>query len=368
LEARIAANRIFVLWRGGDLPAMEAAVASELARLERTGLVAAAGGQLLVARAVALHGLGRWDALGEHLERTLADPERLGAQVALLMRLVALELAADLGRIAEARTGLASLSGHPAFADPEIAYEIMAARLRLALLAGDLPRSAAVDLACESMEQAGHVPGDPYAAALLRVGALRLLASAHDQLGGPVDLAGMPGEPFDADEQATSGAAAGPAELHALLLEEAAWRTGQGWAPAILAWDGLPMPYRRAWAQVWSAHAAVRAGRADEALALTDQASRTAQSLGALPLLAAVQRLGRRLGRRGLRTEGTLTPRERDVIGMVARGLTNREVARALGMSDRTVAVHLTRIFAKLGAGTRGEAVNAARHLGQLEP
>ena len=35
-------------------------------------------------------------------------------------------------------------------------------------------------------------------------------------------------------------------------------------------------------------------------------------------------------------------------------------------MSERTVAVHLSRIFAKLGAGTRGEAVLVARHLGEI--
>ena len=65
--------------------------------------------------------------------------------------------------------------------------------------------------------------------------------------------------------------------------------------------------------------------------------------------------------------EGELTARERDVTAQVALGRTNREIARALGMSERTVAVHLTRIFAKLGAGTRGEVTHIARRRGLID-
>jgi DNA-binding CsgD family transcriptional regulator len=376
LEARIAANRTFALWRSGALAAMEASVASELARLERTGLAAAAGGQLLVARAVALHGLGRWAELGEHLERALAQGARLGAQVELLLRLVAVELVADLGRPEQARMQFEALAGSPAFDDPEIAYERMAVRLRIALLVDDLPRASALALVDEAMALAGALAGDPFAAALVRVGALRLLAGAHGCPGGPVDgLAGVaPAGPGRAEGAGAEGAGAGsagadgPAELRALLLEEQALRTGQGWAAAIEAWGRLPMPYRQAWARVWAAHAAAAAGRSDEAIALLEAAELTARALAAEPLAAAAQRLARDLGRRAGRTQGQLTARERDVLGEVARGLTNREVARALRMSDRTVAVHLTRIFAKLGAGTRGEAVHLARHAGELPP
>ena len=48
-----------------------------------------------------------------------------------------------------------------------------------------------------------------------------------------------------------------------------------------------------------------------------------------------------------------LSPRERDVALLVARGLTNKEVARELGLCDGTVKIHLHNIFQKLGAKSR---------------
>jgi RNA polymerase sigma factor (sigma-70 family) len=48
-----------------------------------------------------------------------------------------------------------------------------------------------------------------------------------------------------------------------------------------------------------------------------------------------------------------LTPREREVARLVARGLSNKQVARNLGLSDGTVKQHLHKIFQKLGANNR---------------
>ena len=48
-----------------------------------------------------------------------------------------------------------------------------------------------------------------------------------------------------------------------------------------------------------------------------------------------------------------LSPREREVALLVARGLTNKEVARELGLCDGTVKIHLHSIFQKLGAKRR---------------
>lgn len=57
----------------------------------------------------------------------------------------------------------------------------------------------------------------------------------------------------------------------------------------------------------------------------------------------------------------TLTDRERDILGQLAHGLGNREIARALFISEATVKTHLGRIYAKLGVDTRAGAVAVAK-------
>jgi len=62
-------------------------------------------------------------------------------------------------------------------------------------------------------------------------------------------------------------------------------------------------------------------------------------------------------------TRASLTAREMDVLRAAARGLGNKQIAVELNMSARTVQTHLTRVFAKLGVGSRTEAVLVAmRH------
>jgi DNA-binding NarL/FixJ family response regulator len=58
-----------------------------------------------------------------------------------------------------------------------------------------------------------------------------------------------------------------------------------------------------------------------------------------------------------------LTPRERDVLGELARGVPNKTIAADLGISEHTVKFHVASIFAKLGAASRTEAVaQGVRH------
>lgn len=59
---------------------------------------------------------------------------------------------------------------------------------------------------------------------------------------------------------------------------------------------------------------------------------------------------------RSLPTPGGLTPREVEVLGLIARGLTNRQVAARLGVSPKTVGNHVERIYAKAGVSTRAAA------------
>ena len=62
--------------------------------------------------------------------------------------------------------------------------------------------------------------------------------------------------------------------------------------------------------------------------------------------------------------EPSLTPREREVLEALARGLGNKQIAARLGVSERTVKFHVSSLFEKLGAGNRTEAVTIAARAG----
>lgn len=61
------------------------------------------------------------------------------------------------------------------------------------------------------------------------------------------------------------------------------------------------------------------------------------------------------------RPRPTLTDRERDILAQLARGIGNRDIARALYISEATVKTHLRRIYDKLGVDTRAGAVAVAK-------
>ena len=67
-------------------------------------------------------------------------------------------------------------------------------------------------------------------------------------------------------------------------------------------------------------------------------------------------------------TEEQLTPRELDVLGLLARGLSNREIAGELVLSERTVGVHISHILAKLHLANRTQAALHAVREGLSEP
>ena len=63
-----------------------------------------------------------------------------------------------------------------------------------------------------------------------------------------------------------------------------------------------------------------------------------------------------------------LTPREAEVLRLIAAGKSNREIARALFVSEATVKTHVNRIFAKTGSRDRGQAMRYAYQHGYAEP
>ncbi len=107
------------------------------------------------------------------------------------------------------------------------------------------------------------------------------------------------------------------------------------------------------------ANSAARRGRPGEA-ALLSFAKRVAEACG--PSLASPQKAAPSEGARE-----TLSPREIEVLAMLSRGLSNKQMARDLSRSEATIATHLRRIYERLGAHTRTQAIAIARRGGLID-
>lgn len=121
----------------------------------------------------------------------------------------------------------------------------------------------------------------------------------------------------------------------------------------------------------WAA-ALLAAGERAEAREQAATALAEAEAMGATPLTDAVRALARRgrLDLPGVRlvSVDVLTARESEVLGLVAQGLTNRQIGERLFVSEKTVSVHVSNVLAKLGVSGRAEAVSVAHQRGLLSP
>jgi ATP/maltotriose-dependent transcriptional regulator MalT len=184
---------------------------------------------------------------------------------------------------------------------------------------------------------------------------------------------------------ATSGTASHMPIVQAeLATAEAEWsrlHDGNGgspdrWQQAAAHWEKLSFPHPAAYARRRLAEALLHSAEGTSAAARELAAAcETATMLGAGPLLRSIQALAERARitlpgpaaalQTGLPPSpaGNLTRRERQVLTLLADGLSNRRIAHDLFISEKTVSVHISHILAKLGVTNRTEAAAAARRI-----
>ena len=152
------------------------------------------------------------------------------------------------------------------------------------------------------------------------------------------------------------------------------------WAEAVSLWDAAHEPYRAAYCQWRQAEALLenRVGRREAAECLS-VAFATASRIGAIPLRTHIEQLAQRaritlsvsLAPAASPTDSLgLTPREMEILGQLADGLTDREIAEALFISKKTASVHVSNVLHKLDVTNRVEAgrVGQAHGLGTHKP
>ena len=193
----------------------------------------------------------------------------------------------------------------------------------------------------EPMRRAGVLPA--YVEIMLAAGELEEAQTACSELG---EIAARSERPMLA---ATAGYVRGAVELAGgdALAALAALRH------ALQVWEELEAPYEAACTRVLVG-LACRALGDDDTAALEFEAARDVfERLGAAPDLARVDALS---GPAPLGASHGLSPRELEVLRLVAAGKSNREIASALVISEHTVARHVQNIFGKLNVSSRTAA------------
>jgi DNA-binding CsgD family transcriptional regulator/tetratricopeptide (TPR) repeat protein len=187
-----------------------------------------------------------------------------------------------------------------------------------------------------------------------------------------------------------TGAAAedgGPVEEAWLLSAEAEHARANGRTDPALhetaaqAWEAVQRPYPAALMRWRAGEGHVAAGEREAATKALERAHEIATRLGAGWLRGEIEGLAARArlvlaGSGGAAAEPAveaaaaqqdpfgLTPRERQVLVLVAEGRTNREIGDSLFMAEKTASVHVSRILAKLDVRSRTEAAAVAHRLG----
>jgi len=138
------------------------------------------------------------------------------------------------------------------------------------------------------------------------------------------------------------------------------------WHEAVTLFDDYGHVHELAWTRARLSSVLRAAGDTAGAREQGDLARAAAKALGAQPILDELQASGSAPGRGEAATD-SLTPREREILELVAAGRSNGEIGKQLFISAKTVSVHVSNILAKLGAAGRTEAAAIARRRGLLD-
>jgi ATP/maltotriose-dependent transcriptional regulator MalT len=303
-------------------------------------------GACLVHRSQIMLARGAWDdavAEAELARQRLSDAAHPGLGVALYQLG---ELHRLRGNFDEARRDYQAASDHGREPAPGSAL------LRLAEGRVDLAVSAVQRM----VEESRGLPTQPaiFAAAVevhLAAGNVDAARSASDELARIASRAAAP------HLEAIAAFAAGSL----LLASEDATGALAMLRRASTEWLGQEAPYEAARTRVLIALACRALGDNETADLELAAAQAVFERLGAKPDLARVQQLA---GSPRADQPAGLTNRECEVLRLVATGVTNREVAVALCISQHTVARHMQNIFVKLGLSSRAAATAFAYHHG----
>ncbi len=246
------------------------------------------------------------------------------------------------GELAEAEESYrrASMAGR----DPEPGMSL----LRLA--------QGRVDLALAAIRRALDEAEDPIARARLLPACVEVMLEAGD-----VETARAAADEFEsiASHHAAPylNALAGEASGTVLLAEGDPRAALSKLRSAHRAWRELEAPHQAARVRLWIGVACRELGDGASAELEFDAARGALEELGAAPDLERLTRLV------GSQSPGGLSPRESEVLVLVAAGKTNRAIATELYITEKTVARHVSNIFTKLGLSSRSEATaHAFKH------
>jgi DNA-binding CsgD family transcriptional regulator/tetratricopeptide (TPR) repeat protein len=347
-----------------------------LREARRHGLPAA----ILFANALeALLWLGRWDDFA--VETANIPVSSYGTVAAEWLRLLQVTLDTARGRFAPAGALLgvvrrvAESSGRVDLRGP-----FHVARAEFHLWQGD--PGAAANAVADGLAAVANSDFDLLRAQLLALGARADAdAAALRSRAGGATPSGLIAKLVDAAPPAGDPLTAVHLDLARAELGRMDRGSVDAWAGVAAQWARMEAPYRQAYALWRQADAALTARRSRPAVGrLLRAAHATAVRLGAAPLEAEVAALARRArldlvgapvpaegvvsGPAGWLADSGLTAREADVLTLLGEGRTNRQIARALFISEKTVSSHVSRVLAKLGAPNRVAAAAAAHRAG----